>query len=46
MRNRPVIPRRPAKAESLVGILDIILRILAVAEALYTLFTGIFSESR
>jgi len=46
MHNGTVIPRLPAKAESATGILDIILQILAVLDALYKLVTNILGNSR
>lgn len=46
MRNRPVIPHRPAKAQSIAGILDVLLQILAVIEAIYNVFTSLFGNAR
>ncbi len=46
MRHRPLIPHRPAKAQSIEGILDVILQILAVIEALYNVITGLFGNAR
>ncbi len=46
MRNRPVILHRPAKAQSIESILDILLQILSVIEVIYNLFTGLFGGAR
>ena len=46
MRQRPVILRRPATAQSLEGIISIILQILSVISALYNVFSGLFGGVR
>ena len=46
MRQRPVILRRPAPAQSIESVLSVLLQILAVFEALYNVFTSLFSSAR
>ena len=46
MCNKNVILHRPAKAQSIEGIISAILQILAVFDALYNVFTSLFGNSR
>ncbi len=46
MRNRPTLRRRPAPAQGITGIIDVILQILAVLDALYNVFTSLFGGAR